>query len=268
MTAPNTHPMEGHAGELVVHEWPNPDAHWIAVLVHGYGEHLGRYGAVAETLHAAGATVVGADHIGHGRSPGERVLITDFEPVVEDVRRVLTQAVDDQPGLPVVLIGHSMGGMIAARYGQRFADDLAALVLSGPVLGNWAALDLLQHPEIPDQPIDPATLSRDPLVGADYAADPLVWHGPFQRRTLEALEAMLNTINFDHPFDDRLPVLWLHGAEDALVPVAETRAGMDRLRGLNCEEILYEGARHEIFNETNADEVLTDVTAFVGRVLG
>lgn len=262
--------IAGHAGELAHYEWLSPDAApgWIAVLVHGYGEHLGRYDATANALVDAGAVVFGNDHAGHGKSAGERVLIEDFEKIVEDVRLVVQGAQSRFPDLPVVLIGHSMGGMIAARYAQRFPQDLRALVLSAPVLGTWHPLDLLECDEIPDEPIDPSTLSRDQEIGERYVADPLVWHGPFKRRTLEALDDCLREINFDHPLGDELHALWLHGGDDELVPINDTRTGMDRIRGLNFEEYFYPGARHEVFNETNADEVLTDLTAFVARTLG
>ena len=267
MTAPIEWTLSGHAGELAARTWPNPRARWLAVLVHGYGEHLGRYQQVADALVAAGAVVVGADHVGHGRSAGEPVLVNDFGDVVSDVDRVLDAALDGYPDLPVVIVGHSLGGAITVRYAQLHPDRIAALVLSAPVLGSWQALDLLEYDEIPDVPIDPAVLSRDPDVGAAYAADPLVWHGPFKRATLEAVDNLLQTINFDHPLGDELPVLWLHGDDDELVDAADTRAGTDRVRGLGFEEHTYIGARHELFNELNRDEVLTDVTDFVTRVL-
>ncbi|HTF07962.1 MAG TPA: alpha/beta hydrolase, partial [Asanoa sp.] len=140
--------------------------------------------------------------------------------------------------------------------------------LSGPVLGRWDAVPaLLAVEEIPDIPIDPATLSRDPEVGAAYAADPLVWHGKFQRPTLEALSACLDRINAAGALGD-LPTLWLHGADDQLVPIDATREGIERIRGTRFESKVYLQARHEIFNETNNDEVLADVTAFLSRVLG
>lgn len=259
--------VDGHAGDLAARTWPNGDARWLAVLVHGYGEHIGRYRHVADSLVAAGAVVVGHDHAGHGSSAGERVLIEDFERVVDDEHAVISEARATAGELPMVLIGHSLGGMIAARYAQRYASELAALVLSGPVLGTWEALDLLEREEIPDESIDVATLSRDDRVGAEYRADPLVWHGGFRRPTLEAIERCLHTIDFDHPLGDELPALWLHGEEDELVPIADTRAGMDRIRGLGFEEIIYPGARHEVFNETNSAEVLADLTTFVSRVI-
>ncbi|MGH3626630.1 MAG: alpha/beta fold hydrolase [Sciscionella sp.] len=268
MAEPLEWTLDGHSGELAVRTWRSTGARWLAVLCHGYGEHVGRYQRVADALVAAGAVVVGHDHLGHGRSAGERVLITDFEPVVGDLHAVLSTAQQQDSGLPTVLIGHSLGGMIAARYAQRHPQVLAALVLCGPVLGTWQALDQLEQEQIPDLPIDPDTLSRDPRVGAEYLADPLVWHGPFKRPTLEAIDTTLHTIDFDHPLGDEMRALWIHGEDDELVPLADTRTGMDRIRGLGFEEIIYPGARHEVFNEINSDEVLTDVIAFVRRALG
>ncbi|WP_447005485.1 alpha/beta fold hydrolase [Saccharothrix isguenensis] len=253
--------VPGHAGELAVRTWPNLDARWLAVLVHGYGEHSGRYGHVAEALVEAGALVVAADHVGHGRSEGERALITDFDGVVADVGATVSSAASD---LPTVLVGHAEGGLVAARYAQR--NPLSALVLSAPVLGTWQGLDLLGRAEVPDVPLDPDLLSRDPEVGKRYAADPLVWHGPYRRETLEALERALDDVNYG-PALEHLPTLWLHGDADDLVPLADTRTGTDRLRGLLFEERVYPGARHEVFNETNSAEVLADVTEFVRRVL-
>ena len=109
-------------------------------------------------------------------------------------------------------------------------------------------------------------LSRDDEVGAAYAADPLVWHGPFKRPTVDAMAATVAAIDADGSLG-RLPLLWVHGADDALVPIDGSRPGIDRLHGDAFEQIAYPGARHEIFNETNSDEVLGDVTTFVGRVL-
>ena len=247
--------VPGHAGELAVRTWPNLDASWLAVIVHGYGEHSGRYGHVAETLGQAGALVVAADLVGHGGSEGERALITDFGGVVADVGATVSSAASD---LPTVLIGHGEGGLVAARYAQ--SNPLDALVLSAPVLGAWEGLDR------PEEPVDPSLLSRDPEVGKRYAADPLVWHGPYKRETLEALEQALDEVNYG-PALEHLPTLWLHGDADELVPLADTRTGTDRLRGLLFEERVYPGARHEVFNETNSAEVLADVVAFARRVL-
>ena len=261
--------LDGSGGQLAARTWEGGgEPRYVALLCHGYGEHAGRYEHVAAALVANGAVVYAVDHMGHGRSEGERVLFTDVERVVDDLHAVDERAREEHPGLPVVLIGHSMGGMISARYAQRYGDTLAALVLSGPVVGNWAAAEqLLALPELPDVPLDPAALSRDPEVGKAYEADPLVWHGPFKRPMLEAWQRALAAI-MDGPDLGELPLLWVHGAEDPLVPVEGSRPGVQHLGGGRHEERIYPGARHEVFNETNADEVLADVTGFLDRALG
>ena len=255
-------------GELHIRTWDRADPKRIVVLVHGYAEHIARYEHVASAFGDRGAVVWGHDHVGHGHSEGERVLVTDFELLVDDLHGVVTAARKANQGLPVVMVAHSMGGMIGTRYAQRHADELAGLVISGPILGEPALLgQLLAMDEIPDIPIDPAVLSRDESVGQAYANDPLVWHGPFKRPTVEANAAFLRAIAQDAS-SLTVPVLWQHGADDELVLEAETRAGIETLRagGASIEEKIYPGARHEIFNETNRDEVLADTCAFVERV--
>jgi alpha-beta hydrolase superfamily lysophospholipase len=258
--------FQGDREEIAMYAWPNPGARHIVILAHGYGEHLGRYHYVAEFLIDRGAVVAGPDHMGHGRSGGDRVVITDYDLVVDDLHSVVTRVRQRYPGLPLVLVGHSMGGMIGARYAQRHGDELAGLVLSGPVLGTWtAATDLLGLDEIPDDPLDVSTLSRDPGVGEVYSADDLVWHGPFKRPTLQGLDAGLKTINAG-PKLGALPTLWLHGEDDQLVPLSETRAGIEALQFSALEEVIFPEARHEVFNETNKDEVLTKAADFIDKV--
>jgi alpha-beta hydrolase superfamily lysophospholipase len=109
----------GSEGAVSVRVWRCPDPARTVVLAHGYGEHIGRYEHVADALVRRGAAVYGPDHLGHGRSDGERVLITKFERLVDDVHRVVGLAREDHPALPIVLVGHSMGGLVAIRYAQR-----------------------------------------------------------------------------------------------------------------------------------------------------
>ncbi|QNP69038.1 alpha/beta hydrolase [Streptomyces roseirectus] len=260
--------LPGVHGRIAVHEWPHPAPRYIALLVHGYGEHLGRYAELAGVLHAHGATVLGPDHAGHGLSDGERVLVEDFEDVVTDVEQVAALARAAHPGLPLVVVGHSMGGLISARLAQRQGDRLAALVLSGPVIGDWATPGrLLAYDEIPDVPISPAALSRDPAVGAAYATDPLVWHGAMKRPTLEAFTTTLKTVAQGGDVS-RLPVLWLHGDGDRLVPLTESRPGVEALSGGALTSHVYAGARHEVFAETNREEVFGDLLRFLDGVTG
>ena len=168
------HALAGTRGTITAHEWPLPRPRYVALVAHGYGEHMGRCAGLADVLTGHGAAVFGPDHVGHGKSAGERVVIEDFEDVVTDLHAVAALARAVHPGLPVVLIGHSMGGLVAARYAQRYGTGLAALVLSGPVIGTWELPGrLLALDEIPDTPVSPGALSRDPAVGAAYATDPL-----------------------------------------------------------------------------------------------
>ena len=258
--------FQGQAGTIYTRGWEIDRARGGVVLAHGYGEHLGRYEHVAKALNDADWSAYALDHVGHGRSEGERVLISDFTPIVEDVHTVVGQAKAANPGLPVAMIGHSMGGMIAARYAQLHPGELAALVLSGPVIGTLKGItSLLGMDVIPADPIDPSVLSRDEEVGRAYDEDPLVWRGAFKRQTLLGFAELLTELAIDA---DKVtgPVLWLHGEEDQLVPMAGTRRGIALLRNADVTEKIYPGARHEVFNELNKDEVLADTTAFLAKI--
>ncbi|MEH0548375.1 lysophospholipase [Streptomyces sp. B21-105] len=270
MTVPvvtRTRLLAGAHGAIAVREWSPPLPRSLALVVHGYGEHSGRYEELAGVLAGHGAAVHAPDHRGHGRSAGERVVIEDFEDVVTDLHAVAERARAAHPGLPLVVIGHSMGGLIAARYAQRHGAGLAALVLSGPVIGDWRLpARLLAYDEVPDVPVSPAALSRDPAVGAAYAADPLVWHGPMKRPTLRAFERTLATVA-EQGDVGALPLLWLHGDDDRLVPLPGSRPGVERLGGGAHTERIYRGGRHEVFHETNRADVFADLTRFLDRAL-
>ena len=248
---------------MEVRSWPADDAARLVVLVHGYGEHIGRYEHVAQALSARGSAVIGPDHVGHGRSTGEPAVVEDFESVVDDLRTV----VQDMRGeLPVVMVGHSMGGLIATRYAQRHRNDLAGLTLSAPAVGLGPVFEAwLAAPELPSDPIDVAVLSRDPTVGEAYAADPLVWHGGWKRPTLEAFAAADKAIAEGPGFGD-LPLLYVHGAEDQLVPMQLARPVVERLAGPDSELHVLDGARHEVFNELGKEETIDLVASFAERV--
>jgi alpha-beta hydrolase superfamily lysophospholipase len=258
--------LRGSEGDLSVAIWDNPDAKRIVVLAHGYGEHVGRYQHVADALVERGAAVYGPDHLGHGTSAGDQALVADFERVVDDLHQVVELAKRQHPGLPVVLVGHSMGGLIATRYAQRHGQELAGLVLSGPaiglgpVIGGWLAA-----PELPSDPIDVAVLSRDPAVGQAYADDPLVWHGGWKRETLEAFAAADEAIAAGGGFGD-LPLLYVHGEADQLVPMVLAQPIVHGLKGDDFTERVVPEARHEVFNETDKDQTIGLVADFADRV--
>jgi alpha-beta hydrolase superfamily lysophospholipase len=224
--------LTGVHGRIVVSAWPNDAARYVALLAHGYGEHAGRYDHLARALVDHGAVVYGPDHLGHGKSEGEPGLIEDMEDLVSDLRAVADGVGTAHPGLPAVLIGHSMGAVVATRHVQRNGAGIAALVLSGPIIGG-----------------NPA-----------FAAPPL------NRATLEALFAAIDTIAAG-PSLGSLPTLWIHGEQDPLAPLEQTRTAMARIRGEHLDERIYAGAQHQILNASDNDEVVADVTAFVDRVL-
>lgn len=263
--ATEQHHIAGTEGRLHL-ETSKPDApRYTAVLVHGYAEHLGRYQHVVAALVNNGAAVFAVDLAGHGRSEGERGLVTDLERSVDDVARIVARAREEYPELPLVMIGHSMGGIVATRFAQRHGDDLAALVLSSPAFGgNPGILGLVALPEIPDVPIDPDWLSRDAEVGRAYMEDPLVYHGPFQRPTLESLVASVDNVAQGGSLGT-LPTLWIHGEADPLAPLTQAREAVERIRGSQLEERIYPEARHELLNELNRDEVIAGVISFLDR---
>ncbi|HEY3003774.1 MAG TPA: alpha/beta hydrolase [Kribbellaceae bacterium] len=258
-----TFTIDGTAGELFVRTWSAAQPSYGVLLAHGIGEHSGRYDHVASRLAADGAVVYAGDHHGHGLSAGDRAEITDVDVMVADLHRVADRLRADHPGLPLVLIGHSLGGIIATRFAQSYPGELTALVLSDPVVGGNPAFEaLLDMDPMPEVPIDPTMLSRDPAVGEAYLADPLVYHGPLSRRTLSAVFASVDAIATGPSLGD-LPTLWLHGELDPLAPYDVTAKAFEHLAGPALEHKKYPGAMHEIFNETNKDEVLSDVLAFV-----
>ena len=166
----------------------------------------------------------------------------------------------------MVLVGHSMGGLIAIRYAQRHREDLAGLVLSGPAVGLAPVIEgWLAAPEPPSDPIDVATLSRDPAVGEAYAADPLVYHGGWKRPTLEAFVAADAAIAAGPVFGD-LPLLYVHGSEDQLVPAVLARPVVERLAGPDSDLRALDGQRHEVLNEPEQEETIGLVADFAERV--
>lgn len=260
--------FKGSEGRVFYRRWSPPDPPvGIVLIVHGYAEHGGRYGHVATALNDIGLVVYAGDHMGHGRSDGERALITNFDHVVEDLHTLTGLASHDHPDLPLVLVGHSMGGLLASRLAQTWPEEVAGLALCGAVVGDWEwAREVLALPEIPHIPFDPGALSRDPGVGASYASDPLVYHGRYKRGLLEAEVVALDAFQRDV---DRLtmPVLLLHGTEDPFVPYERSLQAVEEMPTTDREIHLYQGARHEVLNEANRDEVIGHLIGWVRRAL-
>ena len=258
--------FSGSEGRIFYRVWPaSGEPERIVVLGHGYAEHGGRYAHVAEVLTERGSIVVAPDHIGHGRSDGTRALIADFEHVVDDLHTLVTHARGQYPDLPVVMAGHSMGGLLTGRYAERYPDHLAGVAFLGAVLGDWHwARDVLEH-GIPEESSDPAGMSRDERTVEEYASDPLVYHGTYHRPLLEAEVAALDRFNAEL---DRItmPVMFLHGDSDPFVPYETSLAAVKQMPTKDLTVRVYAGARHELVNELNRDEVIGALATFVERV--
>jgi alpha-beta hydrolase superfamily lysophospholipase len=257
------------SGALVVHVWPPPGPpEAVVMLAHGYAEHALRHSHVAERLTELNALVAAPDQRGHGQSAGVRGLMSDLDDYADDLAAIAALIEADHPKVPQVLVGHSMGGNIAARFVQlHHGTRLRALVLSGPVLGgNPEVFALADHEPIPNVPVDPGVLSRDSSVGVAFAADPLVYHGPYRRRTIEAYRESVARIASGGSLGP-VPTLWIHGENDQLAPLNLTRAAIERVKGPDFQEIVYQGARHEIFNETNREQVIADLLSFLSKAL-
>ncbi len=250
-------------GRVHVRRWSAPEPARVVVLIHGYTEHAGRYAALAEALTARGSCVVAPDHVGHGLSAGERAVLADFEAVVDDIHVVVKHT---RGTLPVVMVGHSMGGLLAVRYAQRYAAELAGLVLSAPAVGLSTFLEaVLALPAIPEAGFDGSLLSRDPSVGDDYQRDPLVWHGPWQRATLEAAWAADKAVTAG-PHLATLPLLYLHGSDDRICSADAARPVIERLAGPDSEFRILLDHRHELFNEIGREALYAHVADFAERV--
>lgn len=258
--------FQGSEGRVFYRRWdPEEVPVRIVQIVHGYAEHGGRYGHVAESLTGRGAVVYADDHLGHGHSDGERALIDDFEHVVDDLHTVAAVARQEHPGLPLILVGHSMGGLLAARFAQRWPDEVAGIVFCGAVIGDWDwAREVLAQPELPHIAFDPAALSRDPAIGADYAGDPLVYHGQYKRGLLEAEVAALDRFQ-EHTDRLTMPVLFLHGTDDPFVPYERSLQAVRDMPTEDATVHIYQGARHEVLNETNRDEVIEQLANWADR---
>ena len=180
--------FDGSCGTIHYEQWlPHGEPTGIVVLVHGYAEYGARYAHVAERLTSLGVAVYAEDHMGHGHSDGERALITDFGDVVADLETLVRIATDAHPEVPLLMIGHSMGGLLTARFAQANPDAVAGIGFLGAVIGDWNwARDALAAPELPEAATDFSGMSRDEATVVTYSTDALIYRGRYKRPLLEA----------------------------------------------------------------------------------
>jgi alpha-beta hydrolase superfamily lysophospholipase len=279
---------------------PDGEVRATIQLVHGASEHSGRYGRLAGALTARGLAVHAMDLRGHGRTAEGtgtgRFGDPGFDGVLHDVQALQLIAAEQHPGVPRVLLGHSMGSIIALAAAERDGAELAGLVLSGPLGVNPALADTVSQLEaavaagLAEQPLDalgafnqsfePARtaydwLSRDAAEVDAYIADPLA--GDEMPLTYGyAAEVFGVSVRASSPegvaaLPDGLPVLLLSGSRDPVggeqAGQVTALAGLLRNRGLPVEQHVYPDARHEVFNETNRDEVVADLVGWMEQRL-
>jgi acylglycerol lipase len=257
--------------EELVRTWPAAGEPWaVLVVVHGLGEHSGRYEPVAGPASAAGIEVRSFDLIGHGSTGGRRAHIDDWARFLDQVQVHVEEA--KISGLPVVLYGHSLGGLIALEYtlSERPRPDL--LVLSAPAIGGgkawqrWVGTLLPRIAPLAPVPIavKGEDLSRDPAVGDAYLNDPLVIFKGTAQAAGEVFPAMDRTRAAIASLD--VPTLVIHGGSDGVVP-PETSVALSGHPLV--ERRLYPKLRHECHNEPEGPQVVAEVIDWIdGRVRG
>lgn len=252
---------------------PDTDTSAVVVIVHGLGEHSGRYDHVGQRLTTAGFACYAADHIGHGRSDGRRADIDRMDRVVDDLAEFVGFAMAHTPGTPVFLLGHSLGGLIALQYATGEPVELAGVVLSGaavapgvgsPLLRSAARLLSAVTPNLGVLRLPPEYLSRDPDVVASYRADPLVHLDKIPARTGAEILAATQALP-DRLARLQIPILILHGGEDRMTTPEGSRMVHQRVPAQDRTLRIYDGLYHEIFNEPEQDEVLDDVIGWLAE---
>lgn len=262
VAVPRPHP---DIGTELVRDWaPGAEERAVVVLTHGLAEHSGRYERTGDLLAEAGFRVRSFDLIGAGASGGARWDIDNWSRFHDQIETHVSWA--RSRDLPLVLMGHSMGGNLVLGYtaSGRPAPDL--LVASAPALAGGAAWQRKAAPVLAKvvptlalpNALDLNDLSRDPAVGEAYAADPLV----FPKSTVRFGAALFGAIDevASSVRDIAVPTLILHGGSDRIVPPAST-ASLADVPGF--ERRLYPALRHEILNEPEGPQVVADIVEWV-----
>jgi len=259
--------------ELFRRWWlPDEEPAAVLVVVHGYGEHGGRYRYLVDAMVPLGCAVHVCDLRGHGRSPGRRGNIERFSDYVDDAGLFVDAVAAEQPGTPLFLLGHSLGGLIATSCAEARPDGLAGLILSSPFLrlrlpvsgAKRAAAKVLSR-VAPARDIGnsiPAEeLSHEPHVVAAYASDPLIHHVATARWAAEVLAAQGAALWAAGRL--RLPLLVMYAGADTIADPAASRelfaAASSADKTLRC----YDGYYHELFNEVGRAAVFADLAAWL-----
>jgi alpha-beta hydrolase superfamily lysophospholipase len=260
---------------LHVHRWPAPHPRAVVLVSHGLGEHGGRYARLAAALVVHGISVYAVDHRGHGRSGGVRGHVSRFSQYTDDFEAFRRHVEGEAPAdVPRVLLGHSLGGLIALRYLQTHPGaPFAAAVLSAPLLAalvrapRWktalaGVLSRLAPSLRLANELDPAGLSTDDAYVRTYRDDPLVHPWITPRLYTELLGATAAARAEGGAL--RIPLLFVLPGADPIVDASVSGAFAEGLSG-DVTLRRYPEMRHEAHNERDRARVEADVAAFVLR---
>ncbi|MGH3716260.1 MAG: lysophospholipase [Micromonosporaceae bacterium] len=259
-------------GRIYWQAWlPEGDPVGVVVIAHGLAEHSGRYAHVGERLASESYAAYAPDHRGHGRSDGNRSNLNRVAEVVADLDAMIAEAAQRHPGVPVFLLGHSMGGMLALDYALGNPSRLTGLVLSAPAVRSGvissverAAAKVLSTvaPNFGVKALDGTMVSRDPAVVKAYDEDPLNYRGKIPART--ATE-MLNTMDGLPARIPKLtlPLLVMQGTEDKLVEPEGAAYVAEHAGSEDLTYKPYSGLYHEVMNEPEKDTVLGDLVRWL-----
>jgi alpha-beta hydrolase superfamily lysophospholipase len=260
--------------KIFAHEWkPQSESRAVVTLIHGLGEHTGRYQYVAEILNQAGFGLIGFDIAGHGNSAGTRGHAS-FEEVFADVDYALEEAARRYPGKPRFLYGHSMGGSIGLYYLLKRKPTLSGAVITSPGLaagekvpGAKLALAKIMAKIMPsftlDNGLDLNNLSRDPLVIRTYKEDALVHPRISAQLGLDLLTR--GDWILEHAAELSTPLLIMQGTGDHIVSPAATAAFARAAPSKLVTYKTWEGLYHETHNEPEREQVLHYMTDWMAQ---
>ncbi|MBD3731544.1 MAG: alpha/beta hydrolase [Sphingopyxis sp.] len=262
----------GAGAKLHVTHWlPDGRPKAVVLLAHGYAEHAGRYAYVAKRLTDAGYAIYAVDHWGHGASDGEGGFVPRFSAFLDGMSELLTLVEVNHGDTPRLLLGHSMGGLIATLFLIERQQAFVAAALSGPAIlpaeppsrfTVWISRFLSRFfPRLGVLSLDATGVSRDPAVVAAYQADPLVYGGKIGARLGKEFMDAMAVAQADAP-KIRLPILIQHGEADRLTAPAGSRYLFEHVSSVDKRLEIYPGLFHEIYNEPERDAVLGDLIAW------
>ena len=257
---------------LFVRAWePETEGRAVVCLIHGLGEHSGRYAHVAATLNGSGYVVYAFDLRGHGKSDGIRGHASSYDILMDDISLFIAAASLRYPQMPLFLYGHSLGGSLAVNYVLRRHPVLNGVIVTAPGFrtafaaprGKMCMLRILYHlwPSFSvGNELDIGGLTHDPEVIRTYRSDPLVHNRITPGLALAALKAGEWAIRQAPAFP--LPILLMHGSDDLLTSVAASRefaAGAGKM----CSLKIWDGLYHEIHNEPERNQVFSIMLAWL-----